>query len=114
MHYIPTSGPLVHARARRLDHDKLSAAKAEFEELERLGIVRSSSSPWSSPLHIVKKTNGGWRPCGDYRWLNDETKDDRYPLPHIQDLNANLRGNIFQARSRPWLPPNPSCSRGHP
>ena len=49
VHHIPTSGPHVHARVRRLDTDKLSAAKAEFEELERLGIVRRSSSPWSSP-----------------------------------------------------------------
>ncbi|RUS74455.1 hypothetical protein EGW08_017793 [Elysia chlorotica] len=88
---ISTYGHPVHARARRLDKDKLSAAKAEFEELEGLGIVRRSSSAWSSPLHIVKKSNGGWRPCGDYRWLNDVTKDDRYPLPYIQDLNSNLR-----------------------
>ncbi|GFS07115.1 Pol polyprotein [Elysia marginata] len=96
VHHIPTSGPPVHARARRLDNDKMSAAKAEFEELERLGIIRRSSSPWSSPLHMVRKSNGGWRPCGDYRWLNDVTKDDRYPLPHIQDLNSDLRGkNIF-------------------
>ncbi|GFS23889.1 retrovirus-related Pol polyprotein [Elysia marginata] len=88
-HHIPTSGPPVHARARRLDNDKLSAAKAEFEKLERLGSIRRLSSPWSSPLHMVRKSNGGWRPCGDYRWLNDVTKDDRYPLPHIQDLNTN-------------------------
>ncbi|GFR90995.1 retrovirus-related Pol polyprotein [Elysia marginata] len=77
VHHIPTPSPPVHARARRLDNDKLSAAKAEFEELERLGIIRRSSSPWSSPLHMVRKTNGGWRPCGDYRWLNDVAKDDR-------------------------------------
>ncbi|GFS03047.1 Pol polyprotein [Elysia marginata] len=95
VHHIPTSGPPVHARARRLDNDKLSAAKAEFEELERLGIIRRSSSPWSSPLHMVRKSNGGWRPCGDYRWFNDVTKDDRYPLPHIQDLNSNLRGKTI-------------------
>ena len=95
VHHIPTSGPPVHARAHRLDNDKLSAAKAEFEELERLGIIRRSSSPWSSPLHMVRKSNGGWRPCGDYRWLNDVTKDDRYPLPHIQDLNSNLRGKTI-------------------
>ncbi|GFS06153.1 Pol polyprotein [Elysia marginata] len=95
VHHIPTSGPPVHARARRLDNDKLSAAKAAFEELEQLGIIRRSSSPWSSPLHMVRKSNGGWRPCGDYRWLNDVTKDDRYPLPHIQDLNSNLCGKTI-------------------
>ncbi|GFR68970.1 Pol polyprotein [Elysia marginata] len=44
---------------------------------------------------MVRKSNGGWRPCGDYRWLNDATKDDRYPLPHIQDLNSNLRGKTI-------------------
>ncbi|GFR81502.1 Pol polyprotein [Elysia marginata] len=44
---------------------------------------------------MVRKSNGGWRPCGDYRWLNDVTKDDRYPLPHIQDLNSNLRGKTI-------------------
>ncbi|GFO04022.1 Pol polyprotein [Plakobranchus ocellatus] len=44
---------------------------------------------------MVRKSNGGWRPCGDYRWLNDITKDDRYPLPHIQDLNRNLRGKTI-------------------
>ncbi|RUS70636.1 hypothetical protein EGW08_021603 [Elysia chlorotica] len=93
VHHIPTSGPPVHTRARRLDKDKLSAAKTEFEE--RLGIVRRSSSAWSSPLHIVKKSNGGWRPCGDYRCLNDITKGDKYPLPHIQDLNSNLHGKTI-------------------
>ena len=95
LHYIPTTGPPVHARARRLDHEKLTAAKAEFDEMEHLGIVRRSSSPWSSPLHMVKKSNGSWRPCGDYRRLNDITRDDRYPLPHIQDLNANLAGKTI-------------------
>ena len=47
LHYIPTTGPPVHARARRLDHEKLTVAKAEFDEMEHLGIVRRSSSPWS-------------------------------------------------------------------
>ena len=63
--------------------------------MEHLGIVCRSSSPWSSPLHMVKKSNGSWRPCGDYRRLNDITRDDRYPLPHIQDLNANLAGKTI-------------------
>ena len=57
-HHISTKGSPVHARPRRLDQEKLAAAKAEFEEMERLGIIRRSSSPWSSPLHMVRKQNG--------------------------------------------------------
>ena len=59
VHHIPTSGPPVHARACRLDNDKLSAAKAEFEELERLGIIRRSSSPLVVTFTHCKKEQ--WR-----------------------------------------------------
>ena len=54
-HHIVTTGPPLHARARRLDTDKLAAAKAEFTKMEQLGIIWRSSSPWASPLHMVKK-----------------------------------------------------------
>lgn len=89
-HHIVTTGPPTYARARRLDGEKLEAAKEEFYKMEAMGIVRRSKSAWASPLHVVPKANGQWRPCGDYRQLNAMTKDDRYPLPHIQDLNRNL------------------------
>ena len=95
---MSTTGPPVHARSRRLDPVKLVIAKAEFENMERLGIIRRSSSPWSSPLHIVAKKGGGWRPCGDYRRLNDSTTQrhtDRYPVPHIQDFSARLAGKVI-------------------
>ena len=91
-HYIETKGPPVFSRPRRLDGDKLEAAKKEFAELEKLGIIRRSKSPWSSPLHVVPKANGKLRPCGDYRRLNEMTVDDKYCLPHIQDFNRNLLG----------------------
>ena len=92
-HYIPTSGRLTYARARRLSPDKLAIARREFAEMEKLGIIRRSSSTWSSPLHMVeKKTPGTWRPCGDYRRLNDTTTHDRYPVPHMQDFTAQLEG----------------------
>jgi hypothetical protein len=54
-HVIETTGRLVSAKFWRLDPVKLQAAKAEFLKMEKEGIVQRSSSPWSSPLHMVLK-----------------------------------------------------------
>ena len=58
----------------------------------KAGIIRPSSSPWATPIHMTYKKNGQWRICGDYRRLNAVTILDRYPVPHLHDFSANLHG----------------------
>ena len=92
-HHIQTSGPPVFSRTRRLAPERLRIARQEFDHMLELGIVHPSSSCWSSPLHMVpKRTPGDWRPCGDFRALNNATVPDRYPVPHLQDFTAALQG----------------------
>ena len=52
-HHIITTGPPVYARPRCLAPERLQIAKREFEHMLQLGIIRPSSSAWSSPLHVV-------------------------------------------------------------
>ena len=64
----------------------------EFDKMEREGIVRRSTSPWASPLHMVAKKDGSWRPCSDFRQLNIVTEPDQYPLPNMLDFADSLNG----------------------
>ena len=61
--------------------------------MEKAGIICRSNSPWSSPLHMVRKKDGGWCPCGDYRRLNTVTVADRYPIPNIADFSSRIAGS---------------------
>ena len=82
----------IHSKVRPLSEEKLAAAKAAFLDMETRGVICRSSSPWSSPLHMVRKKCGGWRSCGDYRRLNMATVKDCYPIPLITDATFHLGG----------------------
>lgn len=91
-HYIETTGPPVHAKARPLPPHRYHKVKQEFKLMQEMGICRPSKSEWASPLHVVEKKNGDIRPVGDYRRLNAITKPDRYPVPRLHDFTYILAG----------------------
>ncbi|GJR50669.1 putative reverse transcriptase domain-containing protein [Tanacetum coccineum] len=68
----------------------------QLQELSDKGFIRPSSSPWGAPVLFVKKKDGSFRMCIDYRELNKLTVKNRYPLPRIDDLFDQLQGsNIY-------------------
>ncbi|GKE88227.1 putative reverse transcriptase domain-containing protein [Tanacetum coccineum] len=65
----------------------------QLQELSDRGFIRPSSSPWGAPVLFVKKKDGYFRMCIDYRELNKFTVKNRYPLPRIDDLFDQLQGS---------------------
>ncbi|GKA74615.1 putative reverse transcriptase domain-containing protein [Tanacetum coccineum] len=67
----------------------------QLKELQDEGFIRPSSSPWGAPVLFVKKKDGLFRMCIDYRELNKLTIKNRYPLPRIDDLFDQLQGSQY-------------------
>ncbi|KAK7585967.1 hypothetical protein V9T40_000146 [Parthenolecanium corni] len=83
----------VKARARRLTPEKLKAAKIAIYKMIADGEMRPSKSDWSSPIHMVMKSDSTWRITGDFRALNAICKNDSYPVPNIMDFNQTMKGS---------------------
>ncbi|GJX09016.1 putative nucleotidyltransferase, ribonuclease H [Tanacetum coccineum] len=67
----------------------------QLKELQDKGFIRPSLSPWGASVLFVKKKDGYFRMCIDYRELNKLTVKNRYPLPRIDDLFDQLQGSQF-------------------
>ncbi|GJX41759.1 putative reverse transcriptase domain-containing protein [Tanacetum coccineum] len=65
----------------------------QLQELSNKGFIRPSSSPWGAPVLFVKKKDGSFWMCIDYRELNKLTVKNRYPLPRIDNLFDKLQGS---------------------
>ncbi|GJU73731.1 putative reverse transcriptase domain-containing protein [Tanacetum coccineum] len=77
-------------------------APTELKELSEKGFIRPSSSPWGAPVLFVKKKDGSFRMCIDYRELIKLTAKNRYPLPMINDLFDQLQGSSVYSKIDLW------------
>ncbi|GJS43165.1 putative reverse transcriptase domain-containing protein [Tanacetum coccineum] len=89
---VPGAAPVARA-PYRLAPAEMQELSTQLQELSDRGFIRPSSSPWGAPVLFVKKKDGSFRMCIDYRELNKLTVKNRYPLSRIDDLFDQLQGS---------------------
>nr|GEX46385.1 putative reverse transcriptase domain-containing protein [Tanacetum cinerariifolium] len=82
----------------RLAPSKMKELAKQLQELSKKGFIRPTSSTWGAPVLFVKKKDGSFRMCIDYRELNKLTFKNRYPLPRIDDLFDQLQGSSVYSK----------------
>ncbi len=75
----------VYVAAYRLSHSQRAAVETMVQDMLDQGVIQNSRSPWNSILFLVPKMDKSFRPVIDFRWVNDVTVDDHYPLPLLKD-----------------------------
>ena len=85
------SPPIKQPPRRQAMHTQ-KVIKDEVQKMLDKGVIEPSYSPWASPVVIVKKKDGTYRFCVDYRKLNHVTHKDAHPIPRLQDCLENLQG----------------------
>ncbi|GJV05413.1 putative reverse transcriptase domain-containing protein [Tanacetum coccineum] len=95
---VPGAAPVARA-PYRLAPSEMKELSEQLKELSDKGFIRPSSSPWGAPVLFVKKKDGSFRMCIDYRELNKLTVKNRYPLPRIDDLFDQLQGSSVYRNS---------------
>ncbi|GJX53585.1 putative reverse transcriptase domain-containing protein [Tanacetum coccineum] len=94
---IPGAAPVARAPSS-IAPSRMKELSEQLQELSDKGFIRPSSSPWGAPVLFVKKKDGSFRMCIDYRELNKLTVKNRYPLPRIDDLFDQLQGSSIYSK----------------
>ncbi|GJT93598.1 putative reverse transcriptase domain-containing protein [Tanacetum coccineum] len=94
---IPGAAPVART-PYRLAPSEMQELSNQLQELTDRGFIRPSTSPWGAPVLFVKKKDGSFRMCIDYRELNKLTIKNRYPLPRIDDLFDQLQGSSVYSK----------------
>ena len=94
-HSIVTEGAPHKLRAYRQPESHKTPTKEMIAQMLANGIIRHSTSPWSSPFFLIKKKNGTYRFVVDYRRLNQQTVKDCFPLPLIDELLMDMSGSQY-------------------
>ncbi|GJV10246.1 putative reverse transcriptase domain-containing protein [Tanacetum coccineum] len=94
---LPGAAPVARA-PYRLAPSEMKELSEQLKELLEKGFIRPSSSPWGAPVLFVKKKDGSFRMCIDYRKLNKLTVKNRYPLLRIDDLFDQLQGSSVYSK----------------
>ncbi|GKB88010.1 putative reverse transcriptase domain-containing protein, partial [Tanacetum coccineum] len=94
---VPGAAPVARVPFR-LAPSEMKELSDQLQELSNKGFIRPSSSPWGALVLFVKKKDGSFRMCIDYRELNKLTVKNRYPLPRINDLFDQLQGSSVNSK----------------
>ena len=86
----------IQSRQYKMSDEQIKILTKTIQDLKRQNIIEPSTSPWRTPVILVKKKTGDWRMVLDYRKVNNLTKGDGYPMKDVIDLlNQIAKGKIF-------------------
>jgi hypothetical protein len=91
---LPGTAPIA-VRPYHYEHTQKLELERQCIEMLRTGVIRCSSSTFSTPVFLVKKHNDSWRFCIDYRMLNNVTIKDKFPILVVEELLDELRGMAY-------------------